>query len=413
MHDPMSFSFHALPSGLRVYFQHRNLSWFGCRLVVGCGMRHSPTGKPELAHLLEHQLSTGGTRGLPRMNLTEHRRWLAERSFDCDLGRTTLDDASYGGKAPGGRADGLFRYLERYVRRPRFAGGLDHDKAIVRAEHRTRSTPADRKMEREKLKAFLGRKHPLVESFLWADNAKLAALTMSDVRAMHRGHYECPNMALIVVGGLDEDECVRLLESAFAPGRKGFVPPPPPEPLAFPEPPGPRELRARSARGRPSSVIIRYHWFLPPGRRQAAALARNALAEVLTDRVRERSRHAYTVNADDLVFLDHQRLCVTTEVAPGAVRRTRAIIDATLRDPDLIASDLPRLKADVFRALLFMELDVAETLERAATAVTLLGSPRTMAQAASAFAAVEADDVRGLIARDLAPERAYVELIEQ
>src|ERR1051325_3835167 len=54
MNDPLSFSEHLLPCGMKLLYQPRNLRWFGASLLVGCGQRHDPPGKEELAHLLEH-----------------------------------------------------------------------------------------------------------------------------------------------------------------------------------------------------------------------------------------------------------------------------------------------------------------------------------------------------------------------
>lgn len=409
-HDPMSFATHALPSGLRIFFQHRPIPFTGSMLTVGGGSRHDPSGKEELMHLLEHLLSAG-TQGMPKLSLIELERWLKAQRFQCGLGMTQLDFSAYEGKAATERFAPLLRFMHDLTRLPTLDSDLEKEREIIRREREEAMSAEERATENARRRAMFGG-HRLATCGGWAEDDVLDGLTLDDARDAHARYYDPANMALIVVGGIDEDELLRVAERTFVPGDPNYVLPPRPEALTFGVP-STREYVQKKDGGRVAKVEVRYLWNLPPGDRMPLMLARNALSEFLLDRIRERLRATYSVDVHDAVFIDHQCFGIVTQVTPKKVDLARTIIEETVRDVAAVAAETDRVKDEYALALEFLELDVDETLDRAATAVQTAGRIRGIGDTLAVLRATRADDVARVVSTQLAPERAYVELVEE
>ncbi|HSD12420.1 MAG TPA: insulinase family protein [Patescibacteria group bacterium] len=408
-YDPMSFTTHVLPSGLRLFFQHRPLPFTGCKLAVHAGSRHDPPGKEELMHLLEHLLSSG-TKGRPKMSLIELERWLRDQRFHCELGETHLDYCAYGGKAANERFEPLLRFLHDLTLEPALDSDLEKERDIIRREREEAASPEERETDKVRRRAVYGA-HRLAQVESWAEDAVLDGLTLDDAREAHARYYDPANMTLTVVGGADEDEVLRAVSGIFVPGRPDFVPTPRPEPMTFAVP-DPREYR-QPKEGRVTKVEVRYLWHFPPGDRIPLIMIRNALSETLLDRIREKLRASYSVSVDDHTCADHRIFSVVTQVAPKKVDVARAIIEEAMADVPAVVADLPARKDEYRLALEFLELDADETLERATGAAVLSGRTRSVADFLAALDATTEADVARLMAGDLAPGRAYVELVEE
>ena len=408
MNDPMFFEKFELSSGLKVFFQRRNIGWFGSELVVNVGQRYDPPGKEELSHLLEHCLASG-TQGLPKMTLPEYQRWVDGQEFDFDFGVTGLDFTAYGGKAPSGRLDDYFAFLSTYALRPALDGGIDHERAIIRAERREKSSPRARKIERRRLRALFGG-HRLASAQGWASDKVLAGLTLDDVRRHHRRYYQPANMKLVVAGGLDIDALLKALERMFGgyrdPNWIPYVLPP----VEFRRP-RPSEYHSKLPGGNPDSVIIQYYWCLPPGEKALVTLARNGLMELAEARVRERLRLAYGVDADTSFYQDHAILALKTEVAPKMVAKTRAALDAAIGEVDALVEGLPRLIEGFRRGLNFLEFPTATAIDVAAVSA-VSAEPRTTLETMADVQAVTADEFRRFFEFRVNPGLAYVEMVE-
>lgn len=408
-HDPMTFTTHTLASGLRVFYQHRPLPFVGCMLMVHGGSRHDPPGKEELMHLVEHLLSAG-TRGRPKMSLIELERWLKLQRFDVALGETHLDFSAYRGKAATERFPALLKFLHGLTLEPALDSDLEKEREIIRREREEACSPEELVTDDVRKRAVFG-SHRLATVGGWADDATLDGLTLDDARAAHARYYDPANMALIAVGGTGEDELLRIAQDTFGARTPGYEPP-----ARQPAPvfgiPDPREHVQRKE-GRVTKTEIRYLWHLPAGERAPLMLARNALSETLLDRIRERLRATYSVDVQDAVFMDHRLFCVVTQVAPKKVAVARAIIEETMRGIDEVVAEVPRLKDEYGLALEFLELDVDETLSRAAMAINAAGAPRRVAEVRAALDATAPEKVAAVMAEHLAPERAFVELVEE
>jgi zinc protease len=411
-HDLFAFSAHELPSGMRLYYQHRPLPFFGCKLMIHAGSRHDPPGKEELMHLLEHLLSSG-MQGRPKLSLIELERWLRSQRFECSLGETQMDFSAYGGKAATGRLEPLLEFLRDLTLRPTLDSDLEKEREIVRREREEATTPEDRETEVVRRRAVYGPTSRMAAVGGWAEDDVLDALTLDDARVAHRRYYHPGNMSLIVVGGVGEDEVLRTAEKLFSDGDPHFVRPcrPPPMTFAIPDP---REHLQRKDGGRVTKMGISYLWHLPPVERLPLVLARSALSDSLMDRIREKLRATYSVDVNDLTLVDHRIFSVTTQVTPKKVDVARAIIEETMRDTEAICNDLSRLKDDYRLTVEFMELDVNETIDRAAQAVNATDArPRTVAEALALLDTIDEAAVAELMTTHLSPERAFVELIEE
>lgn len=409
MNDPMFFSKHLTSAGPRVFFQHRPLPFFGSTFMVHGGSRHDPPGKEELLHLVEHLLSSG-TQGMPRMSLMELERWLNAERLQCGLGETHLDYSAYHGKASVDRMDRLIGFLHGLTIRPTLDSELDKERDIIRREREESSTVEERETDRVRRLAVFG-SHRLAEVGGWATDEVLDRLTLADAKAAHALHYDPKNMTIIAVGGVDEDALLACIERTFGPTDAGYAPPPR-QPLPVFGIPEPREYLQRKD-GKVTKMEVRYIWHLRPSNRSPLALIRNALQESLFDKLREKMRATYGVNVSDMRMEDHQVFAISTQVTPGRVGVARGLIEAAVRDVQAVANELPRLKDDYRLALEFLECDVSEALERAAIAINAVGRPRTVAEVITALDSIGADDVRDLMEKELSPERAFVELVEQ
>lgn len=411
-HDLFAFTAHALPSGMRVYHQYRPLPFFGCKLMIHAGSRHDPPGKEELMHLLEHLLSSG-TQGRPKLSLIELERWISSQRFECALGETQMDFSAYGGKASANRLEPLLEFLRDLTLHPTLDSDLEKEREIIRRERDEAATPEERETEIVRRRAVYGPSSRMAAVGGWAEDPVLDSLTLDDAREAHRRYYQPGNMSLIVVGGVSEEETFATAEKLFTGGDPHYVRPCRPPPMSFGIP-DPREHLQRKDGGRVTKMAVSYLWHLPPVERLPLVLARSALAETLMDRVREKLRATYGVDVNDLTLADHRIFSVTTQVAPKKVDVVRRIIENVMRDADAVCRELSRLKDEYRLTVEFMELDIAETIDRAAIAVNATDArPRTVAEALALLDAIDEAAIREVMTAHLAPERSFVELVEQ
>ncbi len=411
-HDLFAFTAHTLPSGMRVYHQHRPLPFFGCKLMVHAGSRHDPPGKEELMHLLEHLLSSG-TQGRPKLSLVELERWISGQRFECALGETQMDFSAYGGKASANRLGPLLEFLRDLTLRPTLDSDLEKEREIIRRERDEATSPEERETETVRRRAVYGPSSRMAAVGGWAEDEALDALTLDDARDAHRRYYRPGNMSLIVVGGVEDREVFATAEKLFSDEDPHYVRPCRPPPMTFAVP-DPREHVQRKDGGRVTKMGVSYLWHLPPVERLPLVLVRSALAESLMDRVREKLRATYNVDVNDLTLADHRIFSVTTQVAPKKVDVVRGIIEETMRDADAVCRELARLKDEYRLTVEFMELDIGETLDRAAIAVNATDArPRTVAEALALLDGIDEAAVADVMTTHLSPERAFVELIEQ
>jgi predicted Zn-dependent peptidase len=218
-------------------------------------------------------------------------------------------------------------------------------------------------------------------------------------------------MSLIVIGGIDEDEALRTLEKSFAPDPRTFVPAEPLPQRSFTHPKQKRAYRQKVG-GDPQLSEVSASWYMPLVDAATINLTRSALAERLTERIREKQRASYGVDIEIDSHRDHRVLTVSTSVQPGHEQRTRRVImEEVLRLADY--DDLERHRDESMLSYSFLEPDIDTTFEIVASHIILRGNPRSVAEALTEMARITAEDIRKFAAEHLAPERAYVEIVEE
>ncbi len=410
MHDPMLFSPFTLPSGLKVFHQYRDLPWFIAQVQVGIGHRDDPVGKEGLAHLLEHQLSSG-TEGLPQMPFTEFREWMEDRQFDFDYGSTSMDFTEYGGLADVSKAEPFFRFFEAFLRRPRLDGTMiEHDRAIIRAERIDRTGPRKTRHGFAVAKALYG-DSPLATRTGLPEDDVLNGLTQEDVREAHRRFYDCPNMTLVVAGGITSEKLSSMLTGIFTAAPPTFAPRPAPEPVPL-RVPEPREILTPLPQGRKaSSVQLVCIWPQPPSRSRTCVLVRHCLTRILNDRIREKERLAYGVHVHTNVFLDRANLWVTTDVDPANVGRIRTVIEETVRDRDAVLAPFDKVQRQIAGTISRIDRTIGATVGSALNDISQDGRPIPLQEIVEQFESLKREDASAYLA-GLDPDRALVHMFE-
>ncbi len=409
MRDPLSFDLFTLSSGLRVFHQPRDLPWFAANMIVHAGSVDDPVGKEGLSHLLEHQVNSG-THGMPWTNFGEFQEWADARGFDFDHGSTGSHATKFGGRAWSRDAEAYFGFLEAYLRRPILDGMLDHDRRIIRAERIDRDPPLRRKRFEEAVRlALFGNRRQATATGLPCDDV-LFSLTQEDVRLAHERHYACPNMTLVVVGGIDTTVLRTILEKTFVPDRP--FRPRTPSRLPFDiDPPAQREIISKKDDGSPTtSVRVTHIWAMRPTGAESVLL-RNCLARTLNDRVRELERLAYHVSVDVSRNCDSETFYVNTDVAPEKVDRARKAIEEVFSDVAAVLRHLPRQRKSIALAIARTDMNVAHVVTEASESIEGEGWLIPLHELAAQFIAVGDDSVIRLLKR-LTPSRALVTIYE-
>ncbi len=412
MSDPMLFWKTTLKSGLEVWYQYREMDWFACRLVVMAGHLQDPPGQEGTAHLLEHHLSAG-TEGMPRMSRVELDRWLDDRQFSVELGRTGLFETSFGGKTFAEKGCDLLRFLSDFVFRPALDGDLEHDREIVRAERIERRSSRGLKIE-DALQKAVFRGHRRATATGLPEDAVLDGLTGDDLRRFHRRWYGPANAKLIVVGGLNMADTIEInrLENIFPTERRPelrIAARPEPAECAVPDPLE-DEFPAESMR-KARSVRIEYLWCFPPVKKYVDVLARNALRQALHERLREELRATYHVSVSTDAEPDCTLFAVSTEVTPGKVGLARAAIETALAHPRALLTRLPEIRQCIAFEMRMADLNVAGVLRRAEEQIVNHGCTRSLRDIAQAFERTTDEEVAAFIEERLGLDRAYVRLI--
>lgn len=410
-HDTLLFRTHVIGSGLRVLHQYRPLPWFACTLSVAAGERHDPPERPGTAHLLEHLISMG-CEGYPRMDFTRLQQWAIRQGFSVEFGETNFDNAVYGGSTTPDRAEAFFRYLHAMLLRPRLDSDLEHEIEIIRNERTEEALSRIRKARRLRRRALFG-DHPFARVGVWPEDPVLDSMTYDHVRSFHRALYGCPNMTLVVIGGITERSLLRLLDRVFVQDDDGFRPPSWPKPLAFLRRPRPHSRRFRQDDDTETeSADIGYHWVLPPQNRSFIRLLCFCLQELMTDRVREHAQAAYGVSVDHDRHPDFTEVSITAEVPIANLGKTRRAIESALADDHAMVSWLRKVRREIVLNTRLADETVGDTLAYALENIVADGAVTTMEGLLRKYGRVRARDIVTLRRRHLSLRRAYVEIVE-
>lgn len=407
MDDPQVFTEFNAGSGLRVLHQFRDLSWFGCRLIVWAGHRHTPRGKEELAHLTEHLLGCA-THGYAYQGEIELETAIEMRGWEFNQGESALDSTHFELFADVPSLDEALEFLEAYVRRPKLRFGIREQLKIIARERIYRSDE-DSRLGAESLYMALYRDAHFAQVPGWSDRADLSALTMEDVRRFHRDWYDCPNMTMIVAGGIPEDRLRAVVERRFPVRNPHYAIPPCVETVRIRRPER-RMHDMRPARGAKHAVTITSHWLLPPGMGDGLGLALHILRAELTKELRTKLNETYDVAIECELYRDHRTVSLSLSTIPEAMHLVRRTINAILRDEERLLRDLHYYKRTYEGSMRFDDSTVAEALNEAHDAIIACGAVRSYAARRKSVQAVTAQDLLRWLREWLTPERAFTEL---
>ena len=347
--------------------------------------------------------------------MTQLVKWHESQHWQVNLGTTDIDCCTYGGYAPISAFEPMLNYLNALLRKPTLTGGLEHELAIMNNE-RTDQGWSSGQVDSMKIRYKALYRDNQIVSWL-VNGSDLNELTIEDAQAFHRQYYDCPNMTIIMVGGLPEAEAVSMVMRAFPLSTTTVARPVRQEPRMLINPrPRTNIIRKtgdqRKRSNNPLSVTLSWFWIVPPGGDDAIQVTIDCLEQLFEERIREKWTLNYGASTEFASHEDHRRVEIETTVSPDYEHRVRRLFIHTLRDADAVVAELPERKAAYRRSHDVYDPDVQTTLESAVNDLVSKNHIRTLAESIAAYEAVTEHDVRRVLAEILCPERYFLEVEE-
>ena len=405
---------HTLPNGLRVrLLPERSAPTVSYYTFFQVGSRNERLGTTGISHLFEHMMFNGAAKYGPK----EFDRVLESRGGHSNAYTSNDVTAYYEDFAP----DALETVIDLESDRMRSLrltdDSLEQEREVVKEERRLRTENSIFGLMEEQLEALVFLAHPYRWPVIgWMDD--IERITRDDCEAFFRTYYAPGNAAVYVVGDMDPDATLALVERHYAdipPGRA-------PGPVPQGEPPQRGERRA----------VVRYPAQAPallagwrgPAARSPDSAALDVLQVCLA--VGESSRLRRRLVQDEEVAvsvsigwgwrIDPGVFLAFAELGPR-VKSARA--EAMLwEEIDRVATkgvtgaEVRRAQA-LLRSSVLHELATHHGIAHAlGQAEALLGDWREAARALEHYAAVGARDVRRVAAEYLDPARRCVVALE-
>ncbi|WP_242344944.1 M16 family metallopeptidase [Anaeromyxobacter terrae] len=401
---------HTLPNGLRVRLLHdRSAPTLSYYTFFQVGSRNERLGTTGISHLFEHMMFNGAAKYGPK----EFDRVLESRGGHSNAYTSNDVTAYYEDFAP----DALETVIDLESDRMRSlrltTDSLEQEREVVKEERRLRTENSIFGLMEEQLESLVFLAHPYRWPVIgWMDD--IERITRDDCEAFFRTYYAPNNAAVYVVGDMDPDATLELLERHYADIPAG----PRPAPVPQGEPPQRGERRA----------VVRYPAQAPallagwrgPAARSSDSAALDVLQVCLA--VGESSRLRRRLVQDEEVAvsvsigwgwrIDPGVFLAFAELAPK-VKSARA--EAILwEELDRVATkgvsgaEVRRAQA-LLRSSVLHELATHHGIAHAlGQAEALLGDWREAGHALEHYAAVGPRDVRRVAAEYLDPSRRNV-----
>ncbi len=204
-------------------------------LWVHVGSRNESTGTTGLAHFFEHMMFNGTARH-PQGSFDR----LMEARGGSNNAYTSQDVTVYQDWFP---RDALELVLEleadRFANLALVPDVVENERQVVYSERRLRVDDSNAASLEEQVQAMAFLAHPYrIPVIGWPSD--ILSWTMADLRRFHATYYAPNNGTLVLVGDLEPDPALRLVERAFGAAHAG--PPPPPVLTREPEQQGERRL---------------------------------------------------------------------------------------------------------------------------------------------------------------------------
>jgi zinc protease len=405
---------HTLANGLRVRLlpdaSAPTLSYYTFFQV---GSRNEKLGTTGISHLFEHMMFNGAARYGPK----EFDRVLESRGGHSNAYTSNDLTAYYEDFA----ADALETVVDLESDRMQSlrltTDSLEQEREVVKEERRLRTENSIFGLMEEQLEALVFLAHPYRWPVIgWMED--IERITREDCEAFFRTYYAPNNAAIYVVGELDPDHTLRVLERGYA----GIPAGPRPAPVPAGEPPQRGERRA-VVRYPAQAPALLAGWRGPPARSPDAAaldVLQVCLAVGESSRLRRRlvqqEEAAVSVSISWGWRIDPGIFLVFAEIAPGV--RTRTVEKLLWEEVELVAAkgvsnaEVRRAQA-LLRSSVLHEIATHHGVAHAlGQAEALLGDWREAGRALEHYAAVGPRDVRRVAREYLDPARRCVVVLE-
>jgi predicted Zn-dependent peptidase len=377
------------------------------------GSRNERPGITGISHLFEHMMFNGAAKYGPKQfdRVLESRGGHSNAYTSNDLTVYYEDFA----------AEALETVVDLESDRMRSLRiddeALEQERQVVMEERRLRTEDSVYGLMEEQLEALVYQAHPYRWPVIgWMDDIR--RISRADCEAFFRAAYAPSNAAIYVVGDVEPEPALALLERWY-----GAIPAGPPlPPVASGEPPQRGERRAQVRHPAQAPALL-CGWRGPLARSDDASaldLAQVCLAMGEASRLRQRLVHrealAVSVNISWAWRIDPGTFTVFAELATGVTpeRLERSLFEEIERvaERGVTAAELRRARA-LLRSAVLHELGTHHGIGHAmGQAEALLGDWREAGQVLERYQRVSAADVKRVARSYLAPAlRSVVTLV--
>ncbi len=411
--DPGAVHAVSLSNGLRLrVLAERGWPTVSYQTFFQVGSRDERPGITGISHLFEHMMFNGAARYGPK----EFDRVLEGRGGHSNA-FTSTDLTVYHDDFAADALEVVADLESDRMESLRIDDAvLEQERAVVKEERRLRTDDSAFGLMEEQLEALVFLAHPYRWPVVgWM--ADIERITRADCEAFFRSAYAPSNAAVYLVGDVDPDRALQLLERRY-----GHLPARPPlarTPGDEPEQRGPRQAIIGFPAEAPAILV---GWRGPAARSPdslALDLVQACLAIGEASRLRRRMIHgggAVSVNASWGWRIDPGVFMVFAELPPGgrADRAERMILEevARLADRPVAGAELRRARA-LLRSALLHELGTHHGLAQAlGQAEALLGDWREAARALGRYEALGPADLRRAARAWLDPARRSTVILD-
>jgi len=405
---------HTLPNGLRVrLLAERSTPALSYYTFFQVGSRNEKLGSTGISHLFEHMMFNGAARYGPK----EFDRVLESRGGHSNA-YTSNDVTAYYDDFAAEALETVVDLESDRMRSLRLTSeSLEQEREVVKEERRLRTENSIFGLMEEQLEALVFLAHPYRWPVIgWMDD--IERISREDCEAFFRTYYAPSNAAVYVVGDLDPDPTIALIERHYRDTPAGPAPAPVP-----PGEPAQRGERRAFVRYPAQAPAILAGW-RGPAARSADSSALDVLQVCLAVGEASRLRRKLVQQAEVAVSvsiswgwrIDPGVFLAFVELAPGvAVERAERLLwdeIAKVAARGVSTAEMRRAKA-LLRSSVLHELATHHGIAHAlGQAEALLGDWREAGRALEHYAAVGARDVRRVAAEYLDPARRCVVLLE-
>lgn len=415
--DPFLFTRHDR-QGVPVFV--RQLPWVqghaAIRVAFRVGARLDPLGGEGLAHFFEH-LPFDGCEGAPDHDAIETVR---HRLFMGTLNAYTgMEYTVFEGRARTERLGEALDFFRRLIWRPTLAPSeIERERQVITREFwRRYESPKDFDLSRLRWADCVPVGHRFAAHWNPLGRPEtIAAVDRDALLAFHRARYVRENLAIFVVGDVDEAALEPLIEAFLADVPSGEAAPSPVNLVAPVAPPiSRREISYGGFYGvtgeaLPKSTTLDWSRVVPRGfaPERALQLAGGFLARVLFDELRGKFGATYAVSPYLATYADMADMGFHAKVEPARADEIVAVAEATTRrlalaDP-AFAEKFAEVKAGSLDHAEAVEFHSADIADDAATDWAVYGAPQLREPDLAAVRDATYASTADLVRRALLPE---------